>query len=87
MLYIYLLCTVLTSKQAIIIEFYKYRDTRGLKQCLVARRCCKRPKYKGPSSIDCRERESIHGVCIPHRIPRVWVKQEEEADTRKIVKE
>ena len=29
----------------------------------------------------------MHGVCIPHRIPRVWeqqeyVKQEEEADTR-----
>ena len=26
MIYIYLLCTVLTSKQASIVEFYKYRD-------------------------------------------------------------
>ena len=26
MIYIYVLCTVLTSKQASIVEFYKYRD-------------------------------------------------------------
>ena len=30
--------------------------------------------------------DPMHEVCISHRIPRAWVKQEEEADTRIIVK-
>ena len=29
----------------------------------------------------------MHEVCIPHRIPRAWEQQEEEADTRIIAKE
>ena len=29
----------------------------------------------------------MHGMYIPHRIPRAWEQQEDEADTRIIAKE
>ena len=48
-------------------------------------------KYKGPSSMDCRERGShARGVYTAHdtlRMKKAWVKQEEKADARIIVKE
>ena len=48
-------------------------------------------RYRANSVVPIQVHANNHGVCIPHRIPRVWeqqgVKQEEEADTRAIAKE
>ena len=52
---------------------------------------CKRPKYKGPSSMDYREREShargVYPTQDTSRIETAMVKQEEKVGTKKIVKE
>ena len=64
------------SRRNLYLSGYLYYNIRGSKQSLVAAKTLQRRKYKGPFSMDYRERGLYAEVCIPHRIPRAW----EEAD-------
>ena len=84
------------ARQSFKLRFQKYQSSRllllyrRLKGLLSLQRHCKRPKYKGTSSMECREWGShargVYPAQYTSRMETVKVKEEVRVDT-KIVKE